>query len=107
MALYLAFLGVLAVRGVFIHASVKNGFVDLLRGVALLLRVVSMRGAAFAALLLCCCSGLPGDLLRRLLLRVLLQFLQGRRFLRCCCFCSGCLLGGVSFAGGLLLLLTC
>lgn len=34
---------------------------DLLRGVALLLRVASIRGAAFAALLL---FGLPGYLLR-------------------------------------------
>lgn len=57
MALYLAFCGALAVRGVFIHASVINAFAGLLRGVALLLRVVSMRGAAFAASVLgvCCC----------------------------------------------------
>lgn len=61
LAFNLAFCGALAVRGVFIHASVKNGFVVLLRGVALLLRVVSMRGAAFAALLL---FGLPGYLLQ-------------------------------------------
>ena len=61
MALYLAFCGALAGRGVFIHASVINAFAGLLRGVALLLRVVSMRGAAFAALLL---FGLPGYLLQ-------------------------------------------
>ena len=45
VALYLAFCGALAVRGVFIHASVKNAFAGLLRGLALILRVVSMRGA--------------------------------------------------------------
>lgn len=77
LALYLAVCGVLAVRGVFIHASIKNSSAGLLRGVVLLLRVMSIRGAAFAALLLW------------VLVWFLLQFLQGWRFLRLCC-CSRC-----------------
>lgn len=40
VALYLAFCGALAIHGVFIHASIKNAFAGLLRGVALLLRGV-------------------------------------------------------------------
>lgn len=71
-ALYLTVCGVLAVHGVFIHASIKNSSAGLLRGLALLLRVISIRGAAFAALLL------------GVLVWFLLQFLQGR-FLRLCC----------------------
>lgn len=79
MALYLAFCGALAVRGVFIHASVINAFAGLLRGVALLLRVVSIRGADFAALL---------GILRGSFAALLLFGLPGYLLRLCCCGCS-------------------
>lgn len=57
-----------------------------------LLLFPSWRGVCcFAAVLgfLGICCGVAA-LLLGVLVRFLLQFLQGRRFLRCCCFCSGC-----------------
>ena len=41
-------------------------------------------------LLLCCCSAFLG---------ICCGFAAAGALLRCCCFCSGCQLGGVSFAG--------